>query len=78
MLADSLTLKSDGANCKDDLHSFFVSLKSLKTARVDVSLTPVFGEHLEATSTKDQQIMSHEHPKNTNPVQNEGPGSEKI
>ena len=73
VLVDSLMLKSDGANCEDDLDSFLLSLKSLKTARVDdilttlttqdgtpqavVSLTPVFGEQVEATSTKDQQII---------------------
>ena len=34
VLVDSLMLKSDGPNCKDDLDSFLLSLKSMKTTSV--------------------------------------------
>ncbi|KAI0226761.1 hypothetical protein LSAT2_022800 [Lamellibrachia satsuma] len=36
---DSLMLRSDGANCEDDIDSFLLSLESLKIARVDDVLT---------------------------------------
>ena len=70
-----LMLKSDGANCKDDLDSFLIFLKSMKSTSVAdtaiisatqrgvpqsvISLPAVLSEQADATTMKDQHIVCY-------------------